>query len=459
MPSKNKRAKDIDVESLVQVLTLLASLMKGGGLANLLTMLGGFGGNKNQSNKNKKMKGKKLGASRVRTTAKRTSNPKEPAQAASKSWAEVLKTDNKDEWILDRAHWNVPVVESSALAAGASGVCLTGQAQARDIVAAGRKQVPAAIVTHKKTPLSEPAMLHLVKKGDDTAAVVRKMHITQIGSGSTYPRDFKSEVRGRNKLVILECHHDLSTSAFRAQLESGPKEAWQVWLKSKAMTDADLPELTSTRTSTYKGRTTTSTAGFVPAASLSKLLKQSGHDGVFIRVPKPAEQDLHKVIWLTGSLDEAWQTVKEVTDHCGMIRPSSGKFGLRVEASKMDDVMKVLPEDLQKSVSKHACTIAGLDPTLTRLQVQEEVQKLFGVKVEPNYSYLRYGVKHWTAWATQNITYTKKSTDMGVVVLSDGLVSHKMTTDAPPGLTKKRGLQRTQSAADEDAARAARMRQ
>eukprot|EP00971_Amphidinium_carterae_P256935 5100948-Amphidinium_carterae.1 len=324
---------------------------------------------------------------------------------------------------------------------------------AKDIVAAGKKNSPSAVITHKKTPLSEPAMLNLVKKGNSNDSVLRKMHITQVGSGKAYPKDFKAETKGRNKLVIMELHHDLAAMSYMKQIKDGPREAWKLWLTSKGLVEGDLPELTTTRTSVYKGRTITSTAGFIPAEKMGALLKHSGNDGVFIRIPKDMEQDTHKVIWLEGNLEHAWASVQNVTDHRGLIRPASGKYGLRVETSKLETVQQQLPDNLKAGLNRKACTVAGIDPTLTRNQVVEEVQKLFGVTIELNYSYLRYGVKHWTAYTTSAVTYTKKTTEMGVVILNEGLVTHKTQVDEPPGLQKKRQLRQTPSATEEETPR------
>eukprot|EP00971_Amphidinium_carterae_P326326 6457032-Amphidinium_carterae.1 len=166
----------------------------------------------------------------------------------------------------------------------------------------------------------------------------------------------------------MECHHDLTSATYLKQLQDAPREAWQLWMKSKGLIEGDLPELTSTRTSTFKGRTITSTAGFIPKEKLGGLLKFSGNDGVFVRIPKDVEQDTHKVIWLDGTLDQAWQSVSAVTEHHGMIRPASGKFGLRVEASKLATIQPLLPEGLRTGLNRKPLTVAGLDPTLTRNQ-------------------------------------------------------------------------------------------
>eukprot|EP00971_Amphidinium_carterae_P349147 6490865-Amphidinium_carterae.1 len=447
MPQKSNRAKGFDGESLVAVLSLLVSLAQGGGLPKLLALLGDFGSKQQpKSSKNKRsQKAKKLGATRAKATAKRTTTPtKDAPEEKGRSWAEVLQTDTKEEWILDKTQWSVPVIEASALASGSTGVCLTSQSHAKDIVAAGKKQVAAALVTHKKTPLSEPAMLHLVKKGKEEEAVLRKMHITQVGVGKTYPKNFKAESKGRNKLIIMECHHDLASATYLKQLTDAPNEAWQLWMKSKGLVDGDLPELTSTRTSSFKGRTITSTAGFIPNDKIGGLLKFSGNDGVFVRIPRDVENDTHKVIWLEGTLEQAWRSVSGVTDHHGMIRPASGKYGLRVETSKLETIQAQLPEGLRTSMNKKPVTVAGLDPTLTRNQVKEEIKTLFKVDVDLNYSYMRYGVKHWTT----------QTTDMGIVVMTEGLTTHKSTLNAPPGLGKKRSLRVTPSAEEEENARA-----
>eukprot|EP00971_Amphidinium_carterae_P350621 6491652-Amphidinium_carterae.1 len=461
MPSKSKGTKGFDVESLVSLLSMLLALAQNGGLNKLLVLLGGLGTTQPKSSKTKhKKKVTKPRATRAGATARRTPESDSTSDRAGKSWAEVLKQDTKEEWILDTQQWSVPIVDASALASGSSGVCLTSQSQAKDIVASGRKNVPAAIITHKKTPVSEPAMLTLVKKNAETESVLRKMHITQIGQGKTYPKSYKAEAKGRNQLVILECHHDLSTAAYLKQLQDGPREAWQLWLKSKGLVEGDLPELTSTRTSTYKGRTMTSTAGFLPTDKLGGLLKHSGNDGVFIRVPKDVEASTHQVIWLEGNLEQAWQSVATVTEHRGMIRPASGKYGLRVESTKMDAVKAQLPEELKKGLNRKPITVAGLDPTLTRNQVVEEVKKLFRHDIEPNYSYMRYGVKHWTAWTVANVEYTKTQTELGTVVLTEGLITHKSAPDAPPGLGKsKRELRRTATDEAAESERASRRRQ